>query len=92
LDLINWNLEFKQGWDEHFKHFDKAIQSRIIKKLEQMKSPLQGRGLNSSNYKVEEVGGYRIAYIEDQNSHTKRIHFVGNHKQYEQWYSKPLLT
>ncbi len=91
MDLIKWKLEFKEGWDVHFKKFDKSIQTKIIKKFEQMKLPLQGRGLHSSRYRIEEVGGYRIAYIEDSALNIKRIHFVGDHKQYEQWYSKLLI-
>lgn len=51
-----------------------------------MKRPLQGRGLHSSRYKVEEVGGYRIAFIQHETVRIKSIHFVGNQKQYEKWY------
>ncbi len=86
MELRKWALEFKPGWDEHFSSFDKSVQQRIMKKFEQMKNPLPGRGLHSSKYKIEEVGGYRIAYIEDESSMVKRIHFVGNHKQYVRWY------
>ncbi|MEK6953814.1 MAG: hypothetical protein AABX01_02320 [Candidatus Micrarchaeota archaeon] len=87
MELKQWRLEFKLGWDVHFKDFDKSAQQRIMKKIEQIKSPLQGRGLHSSRFKVEEAGGYRIAYIEDELAQSRRIHFVGDHKQYERWYS-----
>ncbi|MBI5224279.1 hypothetical protein HY989_00235 [Candidatus Micrarchaeota archaeon] len=87
MELKNWRLEFRIGWDLHFKEFDKSVRDGIIKKFDQMKSPIVGRGLHSSRYLVEEVGGYRIAYIADELTNTKKIHFVGNHKQYEQWYS-----
>ncbi len=87
MELKNWVLEFREGWDLHFKDFDKSIRIRIIKKFEQMKSPIVGRGLRSSRYLVEEIGGYRIAYILDELSNSKKIHFVGNHKQYERWFS-----
>ena len=86
MDLTEWKLEFKPGWDAHFKDFDKSVQQAVLKKLMQMKQPLRGRGLHSSRYQVEEVGGYRIAYIEDSQTKTKSIHFVGTHKQYERWY------
>lgn len=88
LKLLPWKLEFKPGWDEHFKHFDRSVQLKLLKKFEHMKSPLVGRGLHASRYKVEEVGSYRIAYIEDGRISVKRIHFVGDHKQYERWYSR----
>jgi mRNA-degrading endonuclease RelE of RelBE toxin-antitoxin system len=86
MELKNWKLEFKPGWDSHFKDFDRQTQLRILKKFEQMKNPLQGRGLHSSRIKIEEVGNYRIGYIEDSASNTRRIYFVGDHKQYERWY------
>lgn len=87
MDLDPWKLEFKPGWDVHFNGFDKSIRDRIIKKLDQMKQPLQGRGLHASRFKVEEIGGFRIAFIEDAQARTKKIHFVGDHKQYKKWYS-----
>ncbi|HLC36402.1 MAG TPA: hypothetical protein VJK05_02235 [archaeon] len=51
-----------------------------------MKQPLQGRGMHSSKYQVEETGQYRIAFIEYKEEGIKDIHFVGNRKQYEKWY------
>ncbi len=76
----------KPGWDVHFKHFDKAVQGQLMKKLDQMEQPLVARGLYSSSYKIEEVGQYRIAFVEEESSRTKFVHFVGGHKQYEKWY------
>ncbi len=87
LELSSYLLEFKPGWDRHFKDFDRAVQGRIQAKLDQMKQTLPARGLHSSRYRVEEVGGYRIAFIQDDENRVKRIHFVGNHSQYEKWYS-----
>ncbi len=80
-------LEFKPGWDAHFEHFDKSVQQRILAKFEHMKQPLASRGLHASRCHVEEVGGYRIAFIQDDVQRVKYIHFVGDHKQYERWYS-----
>lgn len=87
MELRLYRLDFNPGWDRYFKDFDKSVQHRILAKLEQMKQPLPARGLHASRYRVEEVGGYRIAFIQDDQDRTKRIHFVGNHKQYEKWYS-----
>ncbi|MFH0973376.1 MAG: hypothetical protein V1817_01135 [Candidatus Micrarchaeota archaeon] len=83
MDLASYRVEFKPGWDRYFKDFDKSVQKRIIKKLEQMKRPLQARGLHASRFRVEETGGYRIAFIQDDVNRVKRIHFVGSHPQYE---------
>jgi len=87
LDLTPYVLDFKPGWDRHFKDFDKGVQQLILKKFEHMKQPLQARGLHGSRYRVEEVGGYRIAFIQDDLNRVKHIHFVANHPQYEKWYS-----
>jgi len=87
LDLTPYRLDFKPGWDRYFKDFDKSAQERILAKFEHMKQPLQARGLHSSRYHVEEAGGCRIAFIQDDTELVKHIHFVGNHQQYEKWYS-----
>ena len=88
MDLISWTLEFKPGWDIHFQDFDKSIQIMILNKFEKMKQPLFARGLKSSRYLIEEVGQYRIAFIQDDATKIKFIYFVGNHKQYENWYTR----
>ena len=86
MELLPWKLEFKPGWDIHFSKFDLSVQKMILKKFDQMKQSLQARGLRASRYQVEEVGGYRIAFIQRDKTRTKSIHFAGNHKQYEKWY------
>ena len=86
MDLTPWKLDFKPGWDLHFKKFDNSTRKHILNKLNQMKQPLGARGLHSSEFQVEEVGQYRIAFIEDETTKTKFVHFVGDHKQYEKWY------
>ena len=87
MDLgTTWTLDFKPGWNKHFEKFDNAVKIRILKKLEKMKHDLQGRGLQHSSFQVEEVGQYRIGFIENAMAQTKAIHFIGNHKQYEKWY------
>jgi len=88
LELRTWKLAFKKGWDRHFKKFDNSARQRILKKFVQMKQPLQARGLTASKIVVEEVGQYRIAFYQNMEKHQKEIHFVGNHKQYEKWYSE----
>lgn len=81
-----WKVKFEPGWDNYFKKFDKSVQQQILKKFEKMKNPLIARGLHSSRCQVEEVGQYRIAFIQEEETMTKYVHFVGNHKQYEKWY------
>ncbi len=86
MELNPWKLVFKKGWDKNFEKLDNSTQQRILKKFEQMKQPLQARGLKASKIVVEEVGQYRIAFYQNEKKQQKEIHFVGNHKQYERWY------
>lgn len=88
MDLRPWKVVLKPEWDVHFRKFDKPVQQQIIKKLDQMEQPLQARGLHSSKYQVEEAGQFRIAFRQDEQTRTKEVHFVGNHKQYEKWYKE----
>ena len=88
MELKNWKVLLKPGWDTHFKKFDRPTKERIMKKLDQMEKPTKPRGLHSSRCLVEEVGQYRIAYETDGKNRKKNVHFVGNHKQYEKWYSQ----
>jgi len=81
-------LEFEKGWDEHFRKFDASVRERIWKKVLQLEQPLPHRHLKHGlPFFVEEVGGYRIVFEVYEKEMTKRIHFIGNHKQYEAWYS-----
>ncbi len=86
LELAPWTLDYRKDWDRHFCKFDKPTREKILKKLGQMKQPLSPRGMHSSRYQVEEVGQYRIAFIQNESTRTKCIHFIGDHKQYEKWY------
>lgn len=83
-----WKIEYNDGWDKYFIKFEEFIQIQILKKINQIKNINLHRRLHKSRYCVEEVGQYRICFIVDFNTHTKRIYFVGNHKQYEKWYKE----
>jgi mRNA-degrading endonuclease RelE of RelBE toxin-antitoxin system len=87
MELAPYRIGYRRGWDRHFDKLDAETQRQILKKIEQMKSPIVGRGLHSSEFRVEEVGGYRIVYALFEAERMKSIHFVGSHKQYEKWYS-----
>ncbi len=86
MDLTPWKLGFIPAWDKHFSKFDEPTRERILKKLEQMKQALLFRGFHSSKYHVEEAGQFRIAFKQDEETRTKYIQFIGNHKHYEKWY------
>jgi len=82
----NWEILYVPDWDKHFKKLDVSIQKIIFKKIQQLINNLPSRSLHTINFKIEEVGQYRIAFFEDVKNKTRKIYFVGNHKEYEKWY------
>jgi len=81
-----WILEYYPDWDKYFVTFDIVVQKRLFKKIQQLKNQIHSRQLKKIKFKIEEVGQYRIAYFEDILKKSRKIYFVGNHKQYEKWY------
>lgn len=83
-----WEIKYNKGWDKYFNKFEESIQIQILKKINQIKSINVHRRLHKSRYSVEEVGQYRICFIVETEIRVKHIYFVGNHKQYENWYKE----
>lgn len=80
--------EFDPDWKEYFERLPNEIKPRIAKKMRQILRGLPGRHLRKGlPYFVEEVGQYRIAYRSFEDRQARRFYFVGNHKDYEAWYS-----
>ena len=65
---------------------DKAVKLQILKKLVQMeREDLKSRHLKKGlAYFVEEAGQYRICFSQEEK--TRKVWFIGNHKQYRKWY------
>lgn len=83
-----WNISHISNWDRYFCKFDKRIKLQILKKISQLMTTSSHRRLHQSKFCVEEVGQYRICFIIEEETKTKYIHFIGNHKQYEKWYKE----
>jgi mRNA-degrading endonuclease RelE of RelBE toxin-antitoxin system len=65
---------------------DGDVRRKISKKILQISNGLPGRHLQHGlDFFVEEVGQYRICYVSLENIKVRRIHFIGNHKEYERW-------
>jgi mRNA-degrading endonuclease RelE of RelBE toxin-antitoxin system len=63
---------------------DKPLRERLIKRILRMRDEPPGRHLlRGFPFFVEEVGQYRIIYTVADD--LKKIHFVGDHKEYERW-------
>ena len=80
-----FEVELADGWDTHYAKLDKSEQERIWKKILQLVGPIKARhprfGLP---FFVVETGQYRICF--EEIDRRRKIHFAGNHKQYERWY------
>ena len=86
---MTYQLLFAPDWDIHFSKMDSIIQKQLWKKIQQQKEESQTRHLKHGiEFAVIETGQYRIAVKIDEKEKTKKIHFAGNHKQYEKWYKK----
>ncbi len=66
---------------------DRSVRGRILNRIARMKIEPAGRHLRHGlPYFVTEVGQYRIAYEVDETEKKKIIQFVGDHKEYAEWY------
>ncbi len=84
--IFTYMLTFDEKWDDYFGSLPNDIKTRILKKLEQIKNGLPGRHLEHGiPVFVEEVGQYRICYVQDEKNKTRKIYFAGDHKNYDKW-------
>ena len=83
-------LQRSRGTDDTLQRLDRSVQIKIYKKLSRLARPeLVSRHLQHGKpHFVEEAGGWRIAYIQDEKKMERRVVFIGTHKDYEKWYSQ----
>lgn len=67
---------------------DRSLTVRLLKKLTQLeREDVSSRHLHHGlPYFVEEVSGFRIVFAKDDELRTKRVLFIGDHKEYEKWF------
>ena len=81
-----YSIEFADGWEKCFSKFDASVKQRLMKKILQLQYDLPARHLKKGlPFFVLELGQHRICYALDEKHSLKRLHFVGDHKQYEKW-------
>lgn len=61
------------------------VAKKIKKILEQ---PYKRHLSGGAKFFVGEIGQYRIVYRIFEENKTVRFYFVGNHREYEKWYSQ----
>lgn len=70
---------------------DKSVKLKILKKIKKLEEKNSSRHLKKGfPFFVAEVGQHRICFeVREKCKPMKKIiHFVGNHKEYEKWYSE----
>jgi len=67
---------------------DKSLTVRFVKAIAALRVKPAGRHLrHGADCFVVEMGQYRIAYRCDEKKKEKLVVFIGDHKEYEKWYS-----
>lgn len=78
--------EFDEKWKDYFEALPSDIQERVVKKIKRILEGLPGRHLQHGiPVFVEEVGQYRICYMENDKNKVRKFYYVGKHKDYDKW-------
>ena len=84
---MNYSVIFHEEAKRRILALDQSVRKRILNRIARMKTEPAGRHLRHGlPYFVAEVGQYRIAYEVDEETKRRIIQFVGDHKEYSEWY------
>ena len=81
---------YVEEWHEYFaKNVPENFKIRVLKKIQAILNYPQKRHLSGkARFFVDDVGQYRITYRIFEQENQVRFYFVGDHKEYEKWYSQ----
>lgn len=80
---------YEEEWTGHFEKLENTIKERIAKKIRKVLDFPEKRHLKKdADFFVAETGQYRIIYRIFEEKQEVRFYFVGNHKEYENWYKQ----
>jgi hypothetical protein len=87
-----FSIEFHSYWEKYFAVLSEELKIRVIKKIHFLSEyPKSQRHLKFGiPFYVSELGQYRITYKIFESEHKIMFYFVGDHKEYEKWYSSIL--
>jgi mRNA-degrading endonuclease RelE of RelBE toxin-antitoxin system len=87
-----YNLDYHPKWKSYFQDLPEEIKLRVVKKIESISNtPKSQRHMRFGlPYFVSELGQYRITYKIIDLDNKIIFYFVGDHKEYEKWYSSIL--
>ncbi|MBI4361260.1 hypothetical protein HY572_05815 [Candidatus Micrarchaeota archaeon] len=79
---------FDEDWPKYFEALDSVTKERVVKKIRKiLEYPKKRHMGKNTRFFVDEAGQHRITYRVFDESNQVRFYFVGDHKQYEKWYS-----
>lgn len=87
-----FSIKFHPYWEKYFCILSKDVKIRVLKKIKSISvSPKSQRHLRFGlPFYVSELGQYRITYKILGKENKIIFYFVGDHKEYEKWYSSVL--
>ncbi len=78
---------FDEGWPTFFNALDSVMKERVAKKIRKiLEHPKKRHMRQNARFFVDEVGQYRITYRVFESQNEVRFYFVGDHKEYENWF------
>ena len=83
---MSFKVTLHEDAAKQLEKLDKSIREQLIKRFARMRGEPPGRHLKHGlDFFVENAGQYRIVYRIEENE--KKVYFVGDHKNYEKWFS-----
>ncbi len=84
-----YEIVFDKDWFKYWKKIPQNLHPQLLNKMKELKEEKTFRHLKFGlPYFVLEFGQYRVCFKEKDNVRT--LYFVGDHKEYEKWYSSIL--
>ena len=84
-----YEIGFDKDWFKYWKKIPQNLHFQLLNKMKELKEEKTFRHLKHGlPYFVLESGQYRVCFKEKDNLRT--LYFVGDHKEYEKWYSSIL--
>ncbi|HZX20431.1 MAG TPA: hypothetical protein VFF13_05440 [archaeon] len=78
---------FDPHWKNYYDKLTNELKERVAKKLKKiLEFPKKRHMKKSAKFFVDEIGQNRIVYRVFEENNEVRFYFVGNHKEYENWY------
>ncbi|MFA4907688.1 MAG: hypothetical protein WC602_05450 [archaeon] len=80
---------FEDKWREYFEKLDDETMERVTKKIKKiLEFPRKRHMKMGEKFFVDRASQNRIVYDVFEEMNEVKFYFVGNHKEYEKWYTQ----